>query len=259
MTFMFREGLLEDTRFKVENCVEQNSSYLHVKVFVGDCAIVFHDSLRLLPAGLAKLCKEFEVEHQKLTETVDHDDITVDNWTDFHQLPKYLENDCKGLYEVLESFGGQVFEATAQDEFRGREAYTRQIFEHAFDVEFQKTRPKWLNGLELDGYKAELNIAFEYDGEQHVVFPNWFHKNEEEFIQLQENDRKKDALCLENNVKLYRIPHWVKFKDLPSFISKLIGQSVFVDFNRGRKVGINMTTCYTGASLSKKYFFRKIL
>ena len=38
MTFMFREGLLEDTRFKVENCVEQNSSYLHVKVFVGDCA-----------------------------------------------------------------------------------------------------------------------------------------------------------------------------------------------------------------------------
>ena len=83
MTFMFREGLLEDTRFKVENCVEQNSSYIHVKMFVGDCAIVFHDSLRILPAGLAKLCKEFKVKHQKLTETVNHEDITVDNYRSF--------------------------------------------------------------------------------------------------------------------------------------------------------------------------------
>ena len=257
MTFMFREGLLEDARFKVENCVEQNSSYIHVKVFVGDCAIVFHDSLRLLPAGLAKLCKEFKVEHQKLTETVDHDDITVDNYMSFPQLPKYLENDCKGLYEVLQAFGGQVFTATAQDEFRGCEAYTRQIFEHAFDAEFKKMRPRWLGGLELDGYNSELRMAFEYDGEQHVVFPNWFHKKEEEFIKGQENDREKDRLCLENDVKLYRIPHWVKFKDLPSYISKLIGQGVFVHFNRGRKVGINMTTCYTGASLSKKSFFAK--
>ena len=257
MTFMFREGLLEDARFKVENCVEQNSSYIHVKVFVGDCVIVFHDSLRLLPAGLAKLCKEFKVEHQKLTETVDHDDITVDNYMSFPQLPKYLENDCKGLYEVLQAFGEQVFTATAQDEFRGCEAYTRQIFEHAFDVEFKKMRPRWLGGLELDGYNSELRMAFEYDGEQHVVFPNWFHKKEEEFIKGQENDREKDRLCLENDVKLYRIPHWVKFKDLPSYISKLIGQGVFVHFNRGRKVGINMTACYTGASLSKKSFFAK--
>ena len=257
MTFMFREGLLEDARFKVENCVEQNSSYIHVKVFVGDCVIVFHDSLRLLPAGLAKLCKEFKVEHQKLTETVDHDDITVDNYMSFPQLPKYLENDCKGLYEVLQAFGEQVFTATAQDEFRGSEAYTRQIFEHAFDVEFKKMRPRWLGGLELDGYNSELRMAFEYDGEQHVVFPNWFHKKEEEFIKGQENDREKDRLCLENDVKLYRIPHWVKFKDLPSYISKLIGQGVFVHFNRGRKVGINMTACYTGASLSKKSFFAK--
>ena len=257
MTFLFREGLLEDDRFKVENCVEQNSAYIHVKVFVGDCAIVFHDSLRLLPAGLAKLCKEFKVKHQKLTETVDHDDITVDNWMDFPQLPQYLENDCKGLYEVLQSFGEQVFNATAQDEFRGCEAYTRQIFEYAFGVEFKKVRPKWLNGLELDGYNDDIGLAFEYDGEQHAVYPNWFHKTEEEFIQLQENDREKDRLCLEQGVKLYRIPHWVKFRDLPSYIGKLIGQSVFVHFNRGRKVGVNMTACYTGASLSKKSFFAK--
>ena len=257
MTFMFREGLLEDARFKVVNCVEQNSAYIHVKVFVGDCAIVFHDSLRLLPAGLEKLCKEFKVEHQKLTETVDHDDITADNWHAFTELPRYLENDCKGLYEVLEAFSKQTFEATAQDEFRGCEAYTRQIFEHAFGVEFKKTRPKWLEGLELDGYNPDIKTAFEYDGEHHVVYPNWFHKTEAEFKQLQENDRKKDALCRANGVKLYRIPHQVKFKALPDFIGKLLGVDVMVEPNPGVKVGINMTACYTGASLSKKSFFAK--
>jgi len=257
MTFMFREGLLLDTRFKVENCVEQESSYIHVKVFVGDCAIVFHDSLRLLPEGLAKHCKEFKVKHQKLDETVNHDDITINNWNSFPELPKYLEYDCKGLYEVVEAFSKQVFEATAQHEFRGCEAYTRQIFEHAFDVEFKKARPRWLGGLEFDGYNSELRMAFEYDGEQHVVFPNWFHKTEAEFIRGQENDRKKDALCLENNVKLYRIPHWVKKENLPSYIGQLLGKSIFLAFNPGRLVGINITACYTGASLSKKSFIAK--
>ena len=55
------------------------------------------------------------MKHQKLTETVDHDDITADNWHSFTELPRYLENDCKGLYEVLEAFSKQTFEATAQD------------------------------------------------------------------------------------------------------------------------------------------------
>jgi len=52
MPFMFREGLLEDDRFRVDYCVEQDSKYIHVKVFVGDCVITFRDSLRLLPGVL---------------------------------------------------------------------------------------------------------------------------------------------------------------------------------------------------------------
>jgi len=44
----------------------------------------------MLPQGLEKLCKEFDVEHKKLTETVCHDDITVENWDPFPQLHKYL-------------------------------------------------------------------------------------------------------------------------------------------------------------------------
>ncbi len=98
-----------------------------MKVVVGDgeCSITFRDSLRLFGEGssLEKLCKEFDVKHKKLTETVSHDKITIDNWHTFSELPRYLEYDCKGLFEVLQAFSLQVFESTAQDEFKGCEAY----------------------------------------------------------------------------------------------------------------------------------------
>jgi len=45
---------------------------------------------------------------------------------------------------------------------------------------------------------------------------------------------------------------WVKFTALPEFVSNAAGISVSAPFDHGRKVGINMTSCYTGASLAKK-------
>ena len=183
---------------------------------------------------------------------VSHDDITITNWHTFDELPRYLECDCKGLYEVLRAFSLQVFESTAQDECKGCEAYVRQLFECARGVAFKKTRPSELK-LELDGFASTLNEAFEYDGVQHTTFPNPFHKTVEEFHRLQANDRKKDAWCKEKGITLHRIPHHVKFRDLPAYVSELTGVDVNgVKFDTGGKIGINMTSCFTGASLSKK-------
>ena len=83
--FLFKEGLLEDDRFDIpEPPVDQDGKYIHFKVVVdGDTVIRFRDSIRLLPQGLEKLCKEFGVEHKKLTETVSLDNITVENWARF--------------------------------------------------------------------------------------------------------------------------------------------------------------------------------
>ena len=170
--FLFKEGLLEDDRFDIpEPPVDQDGKYIHFKVIVGgDAIITFRDSLRLLPQGLEKLCKEFNVEHKKLTETVSHDDITVENWDTFPQLHKYLENDCKGLLECLVCFSKEVFNSTAEDEFKGSEAYVRQLFASAFGRPFIKVRPKFLEGLELDGYCEELKIAFEYVQLTHIWY-----------------------------------------------------------------------------------------
>lgn len=48
------------------------------------------------------------------------------------------------------------------------ENFTREVFEDYFrGYSFPKVRPSFLGGLELDGYCQDLNLAFEYDGQQH--------------------------------------------------------------------------------------------
>lgn len=56
------------------------------------------DSSGLLPFGLSSVAKAFGVEHQKLE--IDHSKKKIVN----SELIKYLEHDCRALYECLERF-----------------------------------------------------------------------------------------------------------------------------------------------------------
>lgn len=62
-----------------------------------------------------------------------------------------------------------------------------------------------IGALRLDLYIPDLNIAFEYDGPQHYVFPNHIHKTRAEFEQQQTRDRLKDKLCQRMGITLVRI------------------------------------------------------
>ena len=72
--------------------------------------IKFQDSLCLLSMSLAKACKEYKTTHQKLPETVNHDEITLDNYHTFPQLENYLKHDVLGLFEVLDIHNKTVFQ-----------------------------------------------------------------------------------------------------------------------------------------------------
>ena len=72
--------------------------------------IKFKDSMRILPMGLEKLCIELDVEHKKLTETVSHDDITLENYDTFPAMKTYLSHDVRGLLEVMLTFNKSVFD-----------------------------------------------------------------------------------------------------------------------------------------------------
>lgn len=105
---------------------------------------------------------------------------------------------------------------------RRREDICREIFEELLNEEFPSCRPDWLKNpntnrnLELDGYCEKLKLAFEYDGEQHFVYPNSFHKSKKEFVDQRKRDDLKERICKIKRIYLIRIPWYVK--DLEQYI-----------------------------------------
>lgn len=94
---------------------------------------------------------------------------------------------------------------------------------------FIKARPDWLINpdtnrcLELDGYCAELNLAVEYNGIQHYVWPNFLPMSLEEFWRQRERDQLKEELCIRENICLIRIPYTVPLDRIPLAVySKLL-------------------------------------
>ena len=88
--------------------------------------------------------------------------------------------------------------------------YMEQIFGVTFrETSFHKAynlTAKNNRRLRWDGYNGSVKvnnrmfrIAFEYDGIQHDIFPNPYHKNKEEFLKQIKNDRKKDNIALESD------------------------------------------------------------
>jgi len=62
---------------------------------------------------------------------------------------------------------------------------------------FPKRRPKFLKGLELDGFNKESKLVFEYNGMQHYKYIPFFHRNGiQDFYDQQERDKNKLELCI---------------------------------------------------------------
>jgi hypothetical protein len=103
------------------------------------------------------------------------------------------------------------------------ESMIRDIIEEEMGYKFPNTRPAFLEGLELDGYCPELNMAFEYNGIQHYEYVPHFHRNgESDFLAQRERDIKKYKICKDLKINLILIPHkytYQKPNDLKVFIT----------------------------------------
>jgi hypothetical protein len=89
------------------------------------------------------------------------------------------------------------------------ENYIRDILSDIHGKPFTKTRSlRWLNDditgnlMELDGYNEELQIAFEYQGEQHYKLTYYNQHDSVKLLDIQRKDALKKKLCNENRVKL---------------------------------------------------------
>ena len=89
--------------------------------------LTFRDSMRLLPGSLKKLCDEFDVEHKKISEVVNFDEVNINNcfggvvdtrrpFSDEKfkiELCNYVycNYDVLGLLEILNKFSKSVYDA----------------------------------------------------------------------------------------------------------------------------------------------------
>jgi hypothetical protein len=112
------------------------------------------------------------------------------------------------------------------------EQETCQALEKIYGKPFVSVRPNFLKNpqtgrnLELDCYNDELKIAAEYNGIQHYVYPNPFHKTEEEFQKQVTRDEIKYQLCEDNGVYLITVPYTVPIEEIPEIVWRLTPEVV---------------------------------
>lgn len=117
----------------------------------------------------------------------------------------------KQIRVFVECFYGDKF-TTQKPEWNNNkmEDTTYTTYLNPMEIAIKKKKKKQLKLLEIDMYNEKLKIGFEYDGEYHFKPIKKISINEVRINKMAScirNDRLKEVNCLNNNVKLYRIPY----------------------------------------------------
>lgn len=111
-----------------------------------------------------------------------------------------------------------------------REQVVRAAFRECFPGEGFHTDRKEI-GMELDGYSPRFRIAFEHDGIQHRVRVDHFQRTDDAFEKQIARDRKKDQLCFDNWIVLFRVPDKgiLQLQDIRDFVrSQLVSAGITI-------------------------------
>lgn len=107
-----------------------------------------------------------------------------------------------------------------------------QAASQIYGVPFTSIRPDFLKNpetnrpLEIDCYNHDLKIGIEYNGEQHYVFPNGFHRRYDEFEKQLRRDQFKVEMCDRLGIYLITVPYTVPHDRIKDYIDYYRPESV---------------------------------
>ena len=132
----------------------------------------------------------------------------------------------KGVRNYHPSFMSLVMGQKPRRKYAKNEDRCRAILEKFYGKRFPSCRPPFLKNpltkknLELDCFCKELNIALEYNGQQHYHYTPLFHKTEKDFYSQVHRDNWKRKRCKELGISLIEVPYWISFEKLEEFIKR---------------------------------------
>jgi hypothetical protein len=112
------------------------------------------------------------------------------------------------------------------------ERLCNDTIQRIYGVPFMNVRPAWLKNpesgerLELDCYNPDLQLAIEYNGIQHYVWPNFTGQSKKDFLKQVQRDRLKVELCDRNRVYLIVVPYIVEHDKIPEYIISYLPETI---------------------------------
>lgn len=190
---------------------------------------------------LGHVCPKCKIDNQKLTPDEVEKRIK-DYGTIILNKEEYIDTRTKNLRIVCRecgnefttsynsfvcSNGGQYCPDCSKYESHGEKAVRNYLEENKIyyipQYKFDDCKDK--NALPFDFYLPNENKIIEYDGAQHYTPTSWNGMSKSDadkcFAYVQNHDKIKNQYCIDNNIKLLRVPYW-NYNDIESILEKFI-------------------------------------
>ena len=141
------------------------------------------------------------------------------------------------------------------------ETLSRMILEHLLSTSLPSVYLDSMNGLQLDGYCSNKNIAYEYQGYQHFTRKSHFHETTSQYKSQRQRDIEKKKLCHANGITLIEIFEFksIKKSRIPVFVEevKQVLEKLQISYNKD-PFKVDLERLYQGRA-TKSYRDAKVI